>query len=126
MNYQPDLISTALKMLGILVILLGGLLITLYLSKRVFKRRDVEPRGKMIKVLASKYLGVKKSISLVEIPGAVLVLGITSDRIALLSKIENAEILDEIRGPGDEGALPSFSDQLRRLSSRYRRGGNKQ
>jgi flagellar protein FliO/FliZ len=49
--------------------------------------------GKRIHVLESHYMGVKKTISLVQVPGKVLVLGISGDRINLLDTLD-----DEIGG----------------------------
>ena len=72
MNYDPDLISTSLKMLAVLTILLGGLLIILYYTKRKFVSQVGGSKGRLIRILGNTYIGVKKQISLVEIPGAVL------------------------------------------------------
>ena len=70
---------------------------------------------------ASTYVGVKKNISLVEIPGALLVLGVTNDAINLLAKIEDEEVLRKFSEPEEEKISGSFSDQLRKLVAGYRR-----
>lgn len=95
MNYYPDLISTALKMSTALAIVLGGLFIFYYLTKRILKKNVGGAKEKLIRVLENSYIGVKKSISLVEVPGAILVLGVTSDNICLLAKIEDKEMPDK-------------------------------
>ena len=120
MNYPPDLISSALKMLIVLGILLGGLVIALYFTKRIM-RRTGQSNGKMIRVLANSYVGVKKSISLVEVPGSVLVLGITNDNINLLAKIDDVEIMDKFTRPENDKMSWSFSDHIQKISSRYKR-----
>lgn len=122
MNYHPDFIWTALKMLAALGILLGVLIIALYFAKRILKGGGNQPKGRMIRVLANTYVGVKKNISLVEVPGAILVLGITSDTISLLTKIEDDEILNQFRGSEGEKTSGSFSSQLQKFSARYKRG----
>ena len=124
MNYHPDLISTALKMLAALAVILGGLLFVFYFAKRFFKRDVGGSKEKLIRVLANSYIGVKKNISLVEVAGIVLVLGVTSDNISLLTKIEKKEILDKFKRFEGEKISPSFSDQLHELSSRFRRNRN--
>ena len=124
MNYHPDFIWTALKMLAALGILLGVLIIALYFAKRIFKGDGNQPKRRMIRVLANTYVGVKKNISLVEVPGAILVLGITSDTISLLTKIEDDEILNKFRGSEDEKITGSFSSQLQKFSARYKRKRN--
>ncbi len=120
MNYHPDLFMTAIKMLTALGIILGGLLILFYFIRRKFKGEVPGSKGKLIKVLGNSYIGVKKYISLVEVPGEILVLGITSDNICLLTKIEDKHILDEFKTFEGEKMWPSFSEQLSRISSRLK------
>ncbi len=120
MNYTPDLFSTAMKMLSALGIVLGGMFIVFYFMKRYLKRDITGSKETLIRVLASSYVGIKKNISLIEIPGAILVVGITNDRISLLSKIEDDEILDKFRSQNKEQIQTSFSDHLQKLSSRIK------
>ena len=119
MKPSPDLISTALQMLTALSIVLGGLLIVFYLIKRFFKKDVGGTREQAIKILASKYIGVKKNIALVEVPGAVLVLGITNERISLLTKIEDESIIDHVRQKKSR-MTPSFSDHLQRVTAKFK------
>jgi len=93
----PSLIYASLKMLGILIVLMGGLYAGLRLIKHLL---HVTGSGKkpdpLIRVLSIRSVGIKKQIALVEIPGAVLVIGMTADRIQLLDKIVDAEIRNQI------------------------------
>ena len=120
MNYHPDLLSTVLKMITALVIVLGGLFIVFYFLRRILKRDVGGSSEKLIRVLASSYIGVKKNISLIEVPGSILVLGVTSDNICLLTKIEDEEILNRFKRPEEKKRSTSFSDQLNKLCSRSR------
>ena len=122
MNTSPDVFSSALQMLMALGIVLGGLLGLFYLLKRYLKRDAGGSHGKLIRVIASQYVGIKKNIAMVEVPGAVLVVGISNDKISLLTKIEDKEVLAGLRQESS-GAMPSFSDQLQRLSMRFRSTG---
>jgi len=124
MNYPPDLISTSLKMLIVLAVLVGGLLITFYYTKRKIGKQIGGSKGKLIRVLGNTYIGVKKQISLVEIPGAVLVLGLSGDNISLLAKIDDDNILGNIKSFEESKGLPSFSDQLQKLSSKFKGHSN--
>jgi len=124
MNYHPDLISTSLKMLIVLAVLVGGLLITFYYTKRKIGKQIGGSKGKLIRVLGNTYIGVKKQISLVEIPGAVLVLGLSGDNISLLAKIDDDTILGNIKSFEESKGLPSFSDQLQKLSSKFKGHSN--
>ncbi len=119
MNATPDMLATSIKMIAALALVLGGLGIFFYVSKRILRKDIGVSGGKMIRVLASQYVGLKKSISLVEIPGAVLVVGISGDAISLLTKIEDKTILDQLHDPGNAQVTPSFSDHLNKITRRF-------
>ncbi len=117
MNATPDMLSTAFKMLAALGLVLGGLGIFFFFTKRLLRKDIGRAHDKMIRVLASQYIGLKKNISLVEIPGAILVVGIAGDSIRLLTKIEDKTILDQIHDRGSGRITPSFSDQLNKITA---------
>lgn len=119
MNTTPDMLATSFKMLAALALVLGGLGIFFYITKRVMRKDLGSSGGEMIRVLASQYIGLKKNISLVQIPGAILVVGIAGDSIRLLTKIEDKTILDQIHDQGSGRITPSFSDQLNKFTSRF-------
>jgi flagellar biosynthetic protein FliO len=120
-NYDPDLFSAAIRMITVLAIILGGMLIIFYFMRRIFKREVGRSKEKLIKVIASTYIGVKKTISLVEVPGVILVLGISGDHITLLTKIENKEILDRSKTFDGQHLSSSFSSQLDEFSSQFKK-----
>ena len=122
MNCTPDLVSTSIKMLSALGIVLGGMLLLFYFMKRYMKRDFSGSKGKLIRVLASSYIGVEKHISLIEVPGSVLVVGITNDRISLLDKIEDDITLDKLKPTDENGNQASFSDHLQKISSKLKPG----
>ena len=119
MNAAPDIVSTALQMLTALGFVLGGLLVVFYFMKRFLKRDVGGSKGQLIKVVASQYIGIKKNISLVEIPGSILVVGVSNDNISLLTKIEDKVVLDVLRQNGSR-ITPSFSDHLQRLTGKFK------
>ena len=123
MNMAPDALSTTLQMLTALAIVLGGLLVVFYLMKRFLKRDVGESGNPLIRVIASQYIGIKKNIALVEVPGAVLVVGVSNDNIALLTKIEDPGVLDGIKQETSR-ITPSFSDHLQRLTTRFKPAKN--
>jgi flagellar biosynthetic protein FliO len=120
MSATPDMIATALKMFAALGIVLGGLFIVFYLSRRVSKIELSGSRQKLVNIVANKYIGVKKNICVVEVADTLLVLGVTNDRISLLTKIEDNEILAKIHQNKKTQSLPSFSDYLDRMTSRFK------
>ena len=115
----PDMLSTAMKMLTALGIVLGGLIVVFYFMKRFLKRDVGGSNEALIKVIASQYIGIKKNIFLVEIPGSILVVGVSNDNISLLTKIEDKVVLDDLRQENARIA-PSFSDHLQRLTGRFK------
>jgi flagellar protein FliO/FliZ len=93
---QPNIFYTALKMLGILMLLLGGLYVCLHLIKRLLHAGITGKPDQLIRVLNVRSVGIKKQIALVEVPGAVLVIGMAGDRMQLLDKIVDADIRNQI------------------------------
>lgn len=86
-----------------MILALGGILVLLFCLVRLFKRWDwgsgsPGPDGG-IRVLSSKLIAPQKHISLVEIGGEILALGVTSQQITFLTKIENQEILRKSLSP---------------------------
>jgi len=119
MNTSPDIVSTALQMLTALGVVLGGVLVVFYFMKRFLKRDVGGSKEQLIKVIASQYIGIKKNISMVEIPGSILVVGVSNDNISLLTKIEDKALLDVLRQENSR-ITPSFSDHLQRLTGRFK------
>jgi flagellar biogenesis protein FliO len=117
MNYSPDLTMATLKM----VVSLAFVLALVWGLSRIAKKKLPMVAGGgnagLIKVLESRCLGLKKSVTLVQVPGAVLVLGVSSDRVSLLSKIEEPGLLSTVEADlHARQAGVSFKDQLRRFT----------
>ncbi|PID39976.1 MAG: flagellar biosynthetic protein FliO [Proteobacteria bacterium] len=93
MNTSPDMVAASMKMVAALGTVLAVILALLYGLRRMSGRRLGSTRKKSIQVLENHYLGLKKSISLVRVPGKVLVIGITGDRINLLDRLDE-EMVD--------------------------------
>jgi len=116
MNYPPEMWTTAVKMIAALALVIGLLFVSLHVFKRMYKNKLGGQTGDLIRVLASSYVGVKKNVTLVEVPGTVLVLGITNDRITLLSEI-GREAVDAALGPDTGLKKPmAFTEHLRRMT----------
>ena len=116
MNYDADIISSGLKMLSALIVVLGGLLVLFYFMKRIFSDNAMKSGGNVIKVLGSAYVGLKKHISLIEVPGCVLVVGISGDSLSLLTRIEDPNLIDQIKQDTVGKDSGSFLSQLREVS----------
>lgn len=117
---QPDFIATAIKMFSALLLVLGIFLGSFYLLRRLLKRDVAGPGKKLIRIIDRSYIGVKKSVTLVEVPGKILVLGVSSDRISLLTQIEDPDSIEQIKESSDSGTPLSFSNHLSRLLTNVR------
>lgn len=113
MNYDAEFLSAALKMGLALAVVLG----TVWGLSRLLKGPLAQGRGQggpLLRIRATMPLGVKKQLALVEVPGAVLVLGISQDRISTLDRISDGELIQQIKDHGDGGERTDFKSLLRR------------
>ena len=109
MTTEPSMVVAMVKMALVLLLMVGGLAVVLYFLRSRLKLMPFKGQGHLVRVLSSHPLGLKKHISLVVIPGAVLVVGVTPDRIQLLDKISDPEVLARLtKGEDAEHGL-SFS-----------------
>lgn len=116
MNYTPDLTMAAVKMVLSLGLVLSVLWLVYRWTRRSLPAGAAGSKGQLIKVLGSRYLGVKKSITVVQVPGTVLVLGIGGDRISLLTRIDDPELLASLSESAvNDGKSEGFKEQLQRM-----------
>jgi flagellar biogenesis protein FliO len=88
----PDLFGAGVKMFAALLILMGGLLLALRLLKRLGLLQGALTGGpEVIRVLATRHLSPKSAVTVVEVGGRVLTLGVTGERIACLDKMPLSE-----------------------------------
>ncbi len=126
MTGAPDLLPSALNMIAALAVVLGGMVLLVHVARRWVLHRPGPPGARpLVRVLASHPLGVKKSIALVDVPGCVLVLGVSGDRIQTLSRIRDAEEIERIRTSA-AGAPLSFAEHLMRLGLRRTPSGREE
>ena len=107
MTSSPDMMVAGLKMVVALGMVLAFLFLLLFALRRLSGGRFGSAKGNRIRILESQYVGVKKSISLVQVPGKVLVIGITPDRMQLLDTLrEDIEIQeDQSKTPTPFGSM---------------------
>jgi flagellar protein FliO/FliZ len=117
MSNSPDMLTSTLKMMLSLGVVLVVLISFFYGLKRFMQRGPAGSRDKLITILASQYIGVKKSISIVQVPGAVLVLGVTSDRIHLLHQITDNQIVDSVLAVRQTTGGSLFSEHLSKMTA---------
>jgi len=117
---SPELMTAALKMIGVLVLMIGGLLAFNRYSKRFLKGGLNGGGRKRLQVMENLPIGLKKSIALVKVPGAVLVLGVTNDRITLLDRMDGGDDADPVVDRGQPRSV-SFQDHLRKVTGAWQR-----
>ena len=114
---SPELFSSLLKIISALAATVGVMIVVAYLFKKIVKKGEGEINGReLIKILSSKYLGPKSSIMLINVLGNVMVIGVSSSNISLLTEIVDSESLEQLKDvQGRKGKSVSFSDYLKRL-----------
>ncbi|MDI6687806.1 MAG: flagellar biosynthetic protein FliO [Desulfobacterales bacterium] len=114
----PVLIPSFLKIISALAVTVGVMIVAAYLFKKFVKKGEGEINGReLIKILSAKYLGPKSSIMLVNVLGNIMVIGVSSSNISLLTEIVDSESLEQLKDiQGRKGKRVSFSDYLKRLS----------
>jgi len=96
-----------------MILVLGTILLVLFLLARLMKKNRMMTGGSSsdsgIRVLATHCLAPQKYLSLVEMGGEVLALGISEAQITLLTKIENREFIERMlnrAAPKQEASFP--------------------
>jgi len=120
-----------LKMLFALAVVIGIMLGAMYFFRRVLQQTPAgADAGQAINIVASRYLGPRSSIMLVEILGRVVVIGISHNQMSLLTTISDPEALSRLKDIHQQTKrLPSFAEYLRRsgivpgASGRLGKGG---
>ena len=121
MNTDPQLITTMVKMISILIILVGGLLAVSWFAKKKLNVPGGISSGKKIKIIENCHLGVKKTISLVQVPGKILVLGITGENLSLLTELNEDAVLSTQTQSETNPSQSSFTKQLKRFSQNLKK-----
>ncbi|MFC1491125.1 FliO/MopB family protein [Nitrospinota bacterium] len=113
-----SLSGMAMKFAGalgaILILILGGFLFFKKLAPGAVSR--LGGNGALVRTLYKSTLAPKKSLALVEVAGEVLVLGISGQSIAMLTKIESEEALARVRAAGESNFVEHLSKMLAKRS----------
>lgn len=115
-GYSPDLTLAAVKMVLALALILGVLWAIHRWSRRSLIAGHGVSKGRWIRVLGNHYLGPKKSIAVVQVPGTVLVVGVGTDQVNLLTRIDDPEVLSQLGGQEETRTGRSFREQLKRVT----------
>ena len=116
MNYAPDMTATAIKMVLSLALVLAVLWGLYRWARHSLPSGQAADGGRLIQVLGTHYLGVKKSLTVVQVPGSILVLGISADRVNLLTRIDDPSLIAGFKSDAQPKSTPGFMAQLQRLT----------
>ena len=87
---EMDLISTGIKTIAMLFIVLGFLFLVLILIKKYVSPKTKVKGDLSINVLSSLHISPKDRIEVIEVSGQRIVLGVTPGRINFLTKLQGA------------------------------------
>jgi len=94
----PSFTGTFLKMLSSLFIIIGMILLLYYVVKKYFSKSILSLEGaSAISVLASKYIGQKTIIYVIDVMEKVIVVGIIGSEMKLLTEISDKASMDRMR-----------------------------
>ncbi len=83
------------RVISTLLIVIALIVATFYvLRKKYGIRANIGRNRKLIQVVDHTPMGAKKSITLVKVPGKHLLLGLTNDRIELITEVADEDIAD--------------------------------
>ncbi len=94
----PSMTSALIKMVTALATVLGILFVLAYFAKKYqSKIGSALGNSACVTILATSAIGVKKQITVVDVAGEVLVLGISGDNITMLKTIDDPDAADYLR-----------------------------
>ncbi len=107
-----SLAATLFKTIGALALVIGIMLVLVYLVRKFGLGGQPLKQGSLINVVDSRLLAPKKQVTVIEVAGEYMLLGISEQQINLISKLEESEALKQAI---NSGSVPSgFSDILKK------------
>jgi flagellar biosynthetic protein FliO len=94
---EYSLIVSFIKMLFALAVVLGLMIASAYLLKRIISHTPAGiDNGNAINILMTRYLGPKHSIMMIEVLGQMLVVGVSSGQMTLLTQITDPVLIERM------------------------------
>ena len=106
---EISLISSFLKMIFALAVVLGLLIGVMYFVKMFMQQTGpVSDNQVLINVISSKYLGPKNRIILIEVLDQLLVVGISNQQMTTLAAIEDPLAIAKIKNTRGNSQIVDF------------------
>lgn len=111
-----------LKMFFALAIVIGLLVASMYVLRKYLSHAPSGSRdGSLIQIIATRYLGPKCSILMVEVLGKVIVLGLTSGQMTVLTTIDDEFALERMHAlRGNEAPKPMLAERLKQYTEKMK------
>lgn len=116
---QGNFSLAILNMVAALALVLGIMLLLFWVAKRFLPTGFTGGSGKM-RVIGRLPLGPRKFLALVKVGGKVLVLGVSPDKINLLTTFEDSEEFD--MPPREKGAGLAFGEIFKKAKAKKEEG----
>ncbi|MBN1547378.1 MAG: flagellar biosynthetic protein FliO [Syntrophaceae bacterium] len=113
-------LSSFLKMLFALSIVLGIMVAAAYIFRKVLRQPLAGgDDSSVIQVVATKYLGPKNSIMLVDVLGELIVVGVSNNQMSVITTIADPEARERMKKSPQisPAAMPSLMDQFLRYKN---------
>lgn len=109
-------LASFLQMIAALVLVVGLILLTYYLSTRLMRKIPaLQPGNQHIRVLEVRAMGPRKALILVEVAGEYLLLASSGEHLSLIKQVPILEEIEVVDEPNDRA---SFFAVLKRAVSR--------
>ncbi len=81
------------RVAGTMLVVVSLIIGTVFILKRKYGvQANLGKNKKLIQIIEHTPIGVKKSISLIKVPGKYLLLGVTNDKIGLITEVANEDM----------------------------------
>jgi len=112
---SPSMTAMLIKMVASLSLVLSIVFALAWVAKHYLGRLNAIPGySSAVRVLTTGSIGGKKQVSVVDIAGQILILGVTDDKITLLSNVREKESIDKIRSLTASAQPTAFSARRRK------------
>ena len=120
-----DFVSSLVKMISALALVLGIMIAALYFFKKFIKESGTRiDDGKFIKIISTRYIGPKCSIMLMDVLGSIIVVGMANNQMTMLTTISDSKSLEKLNDLDRERKNPaSLLDNLTQYRSRLLAAG---
>jgi flagellar protein FliO/FliZ len=117
---SADTFQSIIRIFSALAIVMGLIFLFLFILKRILG--NFKGSSKLIRTITIFPVAPKKYISLLDVAGEIIVIGITSQQISMLCKVEDKDSISMIRSQMiPQNTLNSFRRHLEGIISNFSR-----